>query len=124
MQKRPHQNRLIPRARELRRSQTGAEEMLWSCLRNRQLRYAKFRRQHPIGPFITDFYCQNFRLAIELEGAVHDDPGQHKHDLGRLRALEATGIRVLAFKNEQIFQNLESVLDTIAKALIPNSGTA
>ncbi|MGE5599382.1 MAG: endonuclease domain-containing protein, partial [Bacteroidota bacterium] len=57
---------LLQRCRELRQSATDAEQLLWELIRNRQLLGAKFRRQHPVGPFILDFYCHEAKLAIEL----------------------------------------------------------
>jgi very-short-patch-repair endonuclease len=59
-------------AKELRKSMTNAEELLWQRLRNRNWRGLKFRRQCPIGPFIADFYCAQFRLVIEIDGGIHE----------------------------------------------------
>ena len=115
---------VVIRARELRQSQTAAEQALWARLRNRQLTKAKFRRQHPIGRYIADFYCHEARLVIELEGDVHDQSFQQEYDLVRRKSLEGTGIRVLAFKNDQIFQDLESVIATIANALTLDQDSA
>jgi very-short-patch-repair endonuclease len=60
-------------ARELRRGMTVPEIKLWGWLRGRRVRGAKFRRQHPIGPFIADFYCAEVGLVVELDGGMHDD---------------------------------------------------
>ncbi|MEM6502215.1 MAG: endonuclease domain-containing protein [Cyanobacteria bacterium P01_C01_bin.89] len=62
---------LLEKARQLRQESTSAEEILWSCLRNRQLNGMKFRRQHNLGQFIVDFYCHEARLVIEVDGLVH-----------------------------------------------------
>jgi very-short-patch-repair endonuclease len=62
---------LLERAKELRQTQTPAEEILWECLRDRRLHNAKFRRQHNIDRFIADFYCHQAQLVIELDGEVH-----------------------------------------------------
>ena len=67
-------------ARELRRSQTDAEELLWGLLRNRRLGGYKFRRQQVLGHFILDFYCPQVRLAIELDGGGHAEPSQSRYD--------------------------------------------
>ena len=60
--------------RRLRRGQTDAEIALWKLLRNRHLDGVKFRRQHEFGPYVLDFYCPAFRLAIEADGSQHGDP--------------------------------------------------
>jgi very-short-patch-repair endonuclease len=61
----------VPAARDLRIRQTAAEVMLWEALRNRRLDGVKFRRQHPVGPFVIDFCCPERRLAIEVDGGIH-----------------------------------------------------
>ncbi|MCL6613063.1 MAG: endonuclease domain-containing protein [Firmicutes bacterium] len=66
----------MQRCRELRQTATDAEELLWGLIRDRQLCGAKFRRQHPGGPFVLDFYCHEAKLAVELDGGVHTDPVQ------------------------------------------------
>jgi very-short-patch-repair endonuclease len=90
------------RAKELRQRQTSAEEKLWALLRNKQLGGYKFRRQHPIGPFIVDFYCDEVSLVIELDGGIHE--GQRGYDEARGRWLAQNGYRVLRFGNE-VFEN-------------------
>ena len=67
---------LLARARELRQSGTDAERLVWQLVRNRQLDGWKFRRQHPIGRYILDFYCYEARLGIELDGGQHAEPDQ------------------------------------------------
>jgi very-short-patch-repair endonuclease len=100
------------RARELRKTQTKTEEILWRHLRRRQLNGVYFRRQYPIGPFIVDFCCTEHYLIIELDGPSHDD--QVEYDEERTEWLEAHNYRVIRFTNEQIRTNLEGVLKTIA----------
>src|SRR3954463_16673382 len=101
----------VPVARELRTRQTSAEVMLWEELRNRRLAGLKFRRQHPIGPFIVDFCCPDRRLAIELDGAVHTT--QQERDAEREILLVAAGYRVLRFSNEALLADLEAILEII-----------
>jgi very-short-patch-repair endonuclease len=101
---------LIQRARELRRDQTSAEGLLWNHLRSEQLGY-KFRRQHPIGRFIADFYCHQARLVVEADGDVHD--GRQEQDAVRSEWLSERGYRVIRFSNEQIRRELASVLEAI-----------
>jgi adenine-specific DNA-methyltransferase len=85
------------RARALRRSSSGAEQALWNLLRNRKLDGAKFRRQHPLGPFIVDFYCESAKLVIEADGAAHFP--KPVCDLERAPFFHRLGISVLRFEN-------------------------
>lgn len=104
-------------ASELRASMTKAEKILWECLRNRKCLNFKFRRQHPIGEFIVDFFCYEAMLVIELDGEVHHDEYQKERDFERTLILKEYGIRVVRFKNEAVFNDIEGVLKTIEKAL-------
>ncbi|MCK4333671.1 endonuclease domain-containing protein [candidate division WOR-3 bacterium] len=122
MEKRYLPPEILKRCRELRSSQTPAELKLWTCLRNKQLFGFKFRRQHPIGKFIVDFYCHEAKLAIELDGGGHTEPAQAKYDNERTDSLEVEGIRILRFWNTDVLGNLEGVIETIAEAL-PHPGT-
>jgi very-short-patch-repair endonuclease len=104
-------------AKGLRKTSTWAERKLWRHFRNRGFARFKFRRQHPVGPYILDFYCASKKLAVELDGDVHGAPGQKNHDVVRDAYLEGKGIRVLRFWNVEIQDNLEGVLDVIYVAL-------
>ena len=103
----------VGNARDLRRRMTPAEERLWDALRGRRLSGTKFRRQHPFGPFVVDFCCRATRLVIELDGGVHDD--QTEQDAARTAILAAYGFRVLRFRNEEVFADLDAVLARIAR---------
>jgi very-short-patch-repair endonuclease len=103
---------LLARARELRQQQTPVEKVLWECLRDRQLKGAKFRRQHNIGAYIADFYCHDARLIVELDGSVHDP--QQERDANRDQWLLEQGFTVVRFRNEQVNDDFESALDEIA----------
>lgn len=103
------------RAKDLRHAPTPAENILWQHLRGRKLCGCKFRRQHPLGRFILDFYCIEQRLVIEVDGPIHDH--QVEYDLERTHILEALGCRVLRFKNEDVELNLQSVLERIGREL-------
>jgi very-short-patch-repair endonuclease len=105
---------MAPTARDLRSRQTSAEDVLWSALRNRRLFGLKFRRQHPIGPFVADFCCHERRLIVELDGPVHDSTVEQ--DAERSLYLGARTFRVIRFRNEQVFQDLEEVLRKIQEA--------
>ena len=109
-------------ARQLRRSQTGYEEALWARLRNRRLGNAKFRRQHPLGRYVPDFYCHEARLAVELEGGVHDRADQQEYDALRRETINQMGVRLLVFSNDQVSQDLERVLTQILEALTSSHG--
>jgi len=107
------------RARELRREMTLAEKLLWSRLRNKRLDGLKFRRQHPLGPFIADFYCAACRLVVEIDGDIHDL--QPERDAARTEQFEQYGYRVVRFRNEQVLNDIESVLAAIEAACTVDS---
>lgn len=101
-------------ARHLRHNMTDAEISLWHHLRNRALMGFKFRRQHPVGPYIVDFACIERKLVIELDGGQHvDDPA----DVVRTRRIEADGYRVLRFWNNDALAQQQVVLAVIFEAL-------
>jgi very-short-patch-repair endonuclease len=101
-------------ARELRRAQTDAERTLWAQLRGRRLAL-KFRRQHPIGPYIVDFCCPERRLIVELDGSQH--ALRRDEDAARSRFFRLNGYRVLRFWNPDVFGNLDGILERIDRAL-------
>ncbi len=107
----------IARAKDLRRKLTLPEVILWSAIRGRRLAKARFRRQHPIGPYILDFYCDEARLALEVDGDGHEHPDQAAHDLRRTTWLEARGIAVYRIAARDVLSNLEGVLQSIAERL-------
>ncbi len=106
---------LIERARELRRNATEAERLLWQHLRRLQLHGYRFRRQHPLGEYILDFFCFEKALAIELDGNEHLQ--QVEYDSERTKWLESQGIQVLRFQNAQVLQEIEAVKQAILEAL-------
>lgn len=106
---------LKDRARRLRRDQTEAERRLWARLRARQMCGAKFRRQHPIGPFIADFCCLEHGVVIELDGGQH--AVQVKADQRRSAFLARFGYRVLRFWDSEVSENMEGVLEQIMRVL-------
>lgn len=93
--------------------QTSAETKLWTILRNRQLDGYKFRRQKPIGRFIVDFFCDDAKLVIEIDGDTH--AGREGYDINRTKWLENEGYQVIRFKNDDILTNLENVAREILK---------
>jgi very-short-patch-repair endonuclease len=102
--------------RDLRNHATPAERALWQMLKGRRLEGRKFRRQHSIGAFVLDFYCPAERLAVELDGAAHDDPARQAYDAERQRALEERGVRVLRFANRTVLKTPGVVLAAITEA--------
>jgi len=102
------------RARELRKNQTPAEQMLWRQLRNRRLCGLKFRRQHPIGSYIVDFYCAQHKLVVELDGGIHQQ--QADYDAEGTAYVAARDCQVIRFQNEAVLTDGSSVLTQIAAA--------
>ena len=109
----------VRQARYLRRNATAAEKRLWSRLKNRQTAGLKFRRQHPIATRVVDFFCAEAKLAIELDGSGHARHPTKAFDLDRELELHEKGIRVLRFRNREIFKNLSGVLNAIIYAADP-----
>ena len=105
--------KLLAAARDLRKNQTNAEKLLWQMLRSKQLADCKFRRQHPVGGYILDFYCHEKKLAVELDGGQHNEPEQRKHDEARTDWLKEQGIEVLRFWNNDVLQKPEAVMEEI-----------
>lgn len=103
-------------ARQLRAEQTDAEAWLWGILRDRRMLGAKFRRQHGVGRYIVDFYCDAARLAVELDGGQH--VARQAYDDARSRYLEAQGIKVLRYWNNEVFGQGEAVLEAIYQTLL------
>ena len=100
-------------ARQLRSSQTEAEQKLWIFLRNRQLKGKKFRRQHVIAEYVVDFYCHECKLIIELDGNYHKDEEAKGYDKARTNLLNEYGITVLRFWNEEVMKDIKKVLEKI-----------
>jgi very-short-patch-repair endonuclease len=100
-------------ARNLRKVLTNAEESLWQELRNRKLQGLKFRRQHPISHYIADFYCAEKRLVVEVDGCIHNSKEQKEYDERRTADLASMGIHVLRFTNNEVEQDMPSVLKRI-----------
>lgn len=106
---------LQKRAIQLRRESTPAEAKLWGYLRAVHLEGCKFRRQHAIGPFITDFCCVKKKLVIELDGGQHLE--QAGYDADRTKYLQSRGYRVLRYWNNDVMNNIEGVFISIQQVL-------
>jgi very-short-patch-repair endonuclease len=116
--------RLTPRdfARQLRQKSTDAEKRLWSLLRDRKLRGFKFRRQHPVAPYVLDFYCAELSLAVELDGGGHLEPEQRLHDQARTAFLGQRGILVKRVTNYEVLVQTEALMDHLWILLTERAG--
>ena len=103
----------IERARQLRQKETWAEKLMWRWLRDRRFSEYKFRRQHPVGACFLDFFCEEARLSIELDGFGHGHPDRQHRDAGRAAFLTTLGIKELRFWNSYLRRNAPSIRDTI-----------
>jgi very-short-patch-repair endonuclease len=101
------------RARELRSNQNEVEAMVWERLRSRKLKGFKFRRQHPIGNYIADFYCAEAALIVELDGMTHE--GREEYDAERDAWLESQGIFVMRIKNHEFLETYHAFFDALAR---------
>lgn len=102
----------------LRKNMTSSEKILWDKLRRRQLKNMYFRRQHPYGIYILDFYCFEANLVIEVDGEIHS--GREDYDNERTRYLESSGLKVLRFENKDVITRLNWVIELISSNLIKN----
>ena len=115
-----HSNRIFTsgkfrdRRRNLRRTMTSQEKLLWENLRNKRNGF-KFRRQHSIGPYIVDFYSAEQKLVIEIDGSQHKETEANLYDTDRTKYLNSLGITVIRFWNSEVDTNLPKVLNDIKK---------
>jgi very-short-patch-repair endonuclease len=106
-------HRLTPVSRKLRREATPAEGRLWSVLKNRQISDFRFRRQVVLSEFVVDFACLEARLVIEVDGATHSTEAELGPDERRDLRLRSMGYEILRFRNQEVYENLEGVAETI-----------
>ena len=114
------------KAIELRKNETKSEKLLWEKLKGNQIKSSKFRRQHPIGLYIADFYCHKLKLIIEVDGEYHLSEEQILKDSERTNSLKESGLEVIRFTNEEIVKNIESVLSKLSTKIeeIENSNSS
>ena len=105
------------RAKSLRSEMPEAEHRLWYFIRKKQLDGFQFRKQHPVGPYITDFACVKKNLIIEVDGATHSTDEEREYDTRRTRYLESKGWKVIRYPNEDIYKHIDDVLDDITAHL-------
>ena len=108
---------IFEKATALRKNMTLAELILWKKLRDRKLFKTKFRRQHPVSIFIVDFYCHEYKLAVEIDGEIHLNEEANEYDSDRTNHLNKFGIKVLRFSNDQIIFNIDSVIIKILEEI-------
>jgi very-short-patch-repair endonuclease len=109
----------VERARQMRSEDTRAEKKAWVMLKDRRTLGLKFRRQVPIDRYIVDFYCHEIRVIVEIDGGVHDRPGQAEWDTKKNARLEELGYRILHVTNEIVLKDPETFSDMI-RALYPS----
>ena len=107
---------IFARAKGLRKNMTAAEILLWGYLKTDPFGY-KFRRQHPLGIYIADFFSYKLKLVIEVDGEVHNNDNVKLNDEKRQQGIESDGIEVIRFKNEEVMKTLEVVMEKINLAI-------
>ncbi len=106
------------KAKILRKRMTEAETALWKKLRMKQIGGLHFRKQHPFGIYILDFYCDKINLAIEVDGGIHIT--RTEYDDTRTEYLESAGVKVIRYSNEQVINNLDLVISDIKSKIFVN----
>jgi very-short-patch-repair endonuclease len=101
----------------LRKNMTLSEILLWKKLKDRKIFKTKFRKQHPVGMFIVDFYCHEYKLIIEVDGEIHNDKETGEYDLGRTAEFNKFGLKVIRFTNDEVIFNIDSVITRILRVI-------
>jgi len=104
-------------AREFRKNPTKSEHIIWNALRNRNFSQLKFKRQYVLKGYVLDFYCPELKLAVEIDGSVHND--KKKEDINRQSILENLGITFYRIKSRNVESNIDDVLDKLAEFARP-----
>lgn len=107
---------MLWRRRDLRERTTPSEDLLWQELRNNKLGF-RFKRQYSIVNYVVDFYCAKYKLAIEIDGKIHQRLDNRKYDQYRTRYLESLGIKEIRFNNESVNNDITKVIKDIVKNL-------
>ena len=100
-------------SRFLRKHQSIPEKLLWEHLRNRKFEGLKFKRQYPIGNFIVDFFCNNLKLVVEIDGKSHNYGYQKENDKPREETILSEGNNIFRIKNEEIISDINNVLNKL-----------
>lgn len=96
---------------------TRSEVALWHALRGKRLGGLRFRRQHPLGPYVLDFYCAQHRLAVEVDGAVHATRTASERDAERDQWVERCGVRIVRIQSSLVLSDMEAALRVITDAV-------
>ena len=104
-----------------RKNSTNTEKIIWNILRNRKLSGYKFKRQYSIDRFVVDFYCPELKLAIEIDGEIHDSKESFEYDRVREKFIQELRIKIIRFRNDEVYDNLESVVTEIKNNLIQST---
>jgi len=105
---------IFEKAKQLRDSMTETEKKLWEYLKGKKMMGLRFRPQHPIFRFIADFYCHPVKLVIEIDGGIHKSRDQREYDINREDEINNLGIEIIRFKNEEIENDFQYVLEKIS----------
>ena len=103
--------------KHLRKQSTPAEKVLWAQFRDRRFVGLKFRRQHSIGHFTVDFFCDEIKLVVGVDGKVPMNVGQHNYDVDRDRFIKSQGFYVYRVENDAVLNFLENVLEDLRRMI-------
>ncbi len=103
--------------RKLRRDQTFCEKIMWTYLRDRKTLGYKFRRQYSVDHYVIDFYCPELKLAVELDGSIHDEPDQKEYDIYRQTHLEKYEITFCRITNDELMSNANMAFKKIEEEI-------
>ena len=110
------------RRRSLRNNMPKSETVIWSKLKGRQLLGYKFRRQYSVDRYVIDFYCPELKLAVEIDGDSHFQNDVENNEKYRQAFIESFGVQFLRFTNEDVFKNLDGVIETVRRTALEISG--
>lgn len=114
----PYNKYLVSKVKDLRNHPTPAEKQFWNILRKMPFyRTARFNRQKPLGEYIVDFYCHEYRLVIEIDGDSHAQDGAKIKDKKRTEFLESKGLQVIRFTNQEVLHRIDGVIQTLENLL-------
>jgi very-short-patch-repair endonuclease len=111
---------LVKKARALRNNMTRAEKILWSRIREKKINGHKFRRQQPIFDYIADFYCNELKLIIEVDGEIHSLPEKTNYDSKRDNILKINGYHILRLSNVEVETEINSAINKIISYISEN----
>ena len=117
-------SKLLEYAKSMRHDATNAEHLMWQLLRAQRFMNLKFRRQHVIEPYIVDFFCHELGLVVELDGGQHNTGVGVAYDNGRTQFLEALGLKVIRYWNDDVLDRSEVVLDGLRNICIELKDTS